>query len=310
VAGANARSLGETYNIGGHNEWANIRIVEASGDLSRRNGAAIRGQFGKLHHLRQRSCPATTRYASTPPRFEKELGWTPVHKFEARGIAKPCAGIWIIRSGGTRFEGRVENPIQNIQAPTSNIQRNHKRKLQIPQSLPRHIVELALVFEIWILDFSGAWMWCLDVSARLPLRSRQISGIGSQRRPGNAGNHRSSGNRMLCHIIGRKAEYPSGPAQAGRERGSDRVVRSNAREALACGDAGTDAIAPDAIGGVNPARSIWSVNYCVLGRGINWRQGLSDKTADRATLTIQLLPARRRCARCFKSSHGINVHCQ
>ena len=44
---------GETYNIGGHNEWANIRIVELICDLIDELSPRERRQFAQTHHLRQ-----------------------------------------------------------------------------------------------------------------------------------------------------------------------------------------------------------------------------------------------------------------
>ena len=44
---------GETYNIGGHNEWANLRIVELICDLIDELAPQARRQFPQAHHLRQ-----------------------------------------------------------------------------------------------------------------------------------------------------------------------------------------------------------------------------------------------------------------
>jgi dTDP-glucose 4,6-dehydratase len=73
---------GQTYNIGGHNEWPNIRIVELICDimdeLAPELGGASRGLItfvkDRLGHDR--------RYAIDAGKIEKELGWTPAHTFQ------------------------------------------------------------------------------------------------------------------------------------------------------------------------------------------------------------------------------------
>ncbi len=75
---------GQVYNIGGHNEWANIDIVGLLCDLvdERTGQKDSRGliQFvtDRLGHDR--------RYAIDAGKMERQLGWTPEHTFES-GIA-------------------------------------------------------------------------------------------------------------------------------------------------------------------------------------------------------------------------------
>jgi len=85
--------VGETYNIGGHNERRNLQVVEAICDL--------------LEQLRPDKPPGVTaykelitfvtdrpghdlRYAIDASKIENELGWRPVETFES-GMAKTVA---------------------------------------------------------------------------------------------------------------------------------------------------------------------------------------------------------------------------
>jgi dTDP-glucose 4,6-dehydratase len=74
---------GETYNIGGHNEWPNLRIVELICDIvdelsPPRDGGRARQLIAfvtdRPGHDR--------RYAIDAGKIQRELGWTPAHTFE------------------------------------------------------------------------------------------------------------------------------------------------------------------------------------------------------------------------------------
>ncbi len=73
-------AVGQVYNIGGHNEWANIDIIGLLCDLvDERTGGSgsrelIRFVTDRLGHDR--------RYAIDAGKMERELGWTPDHTFE------------------------------------------------------------------------------------------------------------------------------------------------------------------------------------------------------------------------------------
>jgi dTDP-glucose 4,6-dehydratase len=73
---------GETYNIGGHNEWANIRIVELICDLIDEMQPQLGGRSRKLITFVKDRPGHDRRYAIDAAKIQQELGWTPAHKFE------------------------------------------------------------------------------------------------------------------------------------------------------------------------------------------------------------------------------------
>jgi dTDP-glucose 4,6-dehydratase len=73
---------GETYNIGGHNEWANIRIVELICDLIDELQPQLGGSSRKLITFVKDRPGHDRRYAIDASKIQKELGWTPAHRFE------------------------------------------------------------------------------------------------------------------------------------------------------------------------------------------------------------------------------------
>lgn len=79
--------LGETYNIGGCNEWQNIELVKLlcrlmDDKLGRESGSAIK----LISHVKDRP-GHDLRYAIDASKIQKELGWTPSVTFE-QGLAK------------------------------------------------------------------------------------------------------------------------------------------------------------------------------------------------------------------------------
>jgi dTDP-glucose 4,6-dehydratase len=74
--------LGETYNIGGHNEWANVRIVEVICDLIDEMTPQLGGSSRKLITFVKDRAGHDRRYAIDAAKIEKELGWVPAHRFE------------------------------------------------------------------------------------------------------------------------------------------------------------------------------------------------------------------------------------
>jgi dTDP-glucose 4,6-dehydratase len=76
---------GETYNIGGHNEWANIRIVELICDLVDELKPDLGGDSRKLITFVKDRPGHDRRYAIDATKMKQELGWKPAYTFE-RGI--------------------------------------------------------------------------------------------------------------------------------------------------------------------------------------------------------------------------------
>ena len=76
---------GETYNIGGNNEWPNIRIVELICDLIDELAPQYGGKSRKLITFVTDRPGHDRRYAIDASRIANELGWKPAYSFE-RGI--------------------------------------------------------------------------------------------------------------------------------------------------------------------------------------------------------------------------------
>jgi dTDP-glucose 4,6-dehydratase len=78
----NRGRLGETYNVGGHNEWANIRIVELICDLVDELAPQLGGNSRRLITFVKDRPGHDRRYAIDASKIEAELGWKPAHTFE------------------------------------------------------------------------------------------------------------------------------------------------------------------------------------------------------------------------------------
>jgi dTDP-glucose 4,6-dehydratase len=81
----NRGRTGETYNIGGHNEWANINIVKLICDLVDELAPQSGGDTQKLITYVKDRPGHDRRYAIDAGKVERELGWVPAYTFE-RGI--------------------------------------------------------------------------------------------------------------------------------------------------------------------------------------------------------------------------------
>jgi len=78
---------GETYNIGGHNEWKNIELVRLICTLMDRKLNRRPRSSEKLITFVKDRAGHDLRYAIDSSRLERELGWTPSLRFE-EGIEK------------------------------------------------------------------------------------------------------------------------------------------------------------------------------------------------------------------------------
>jgi len=74
---------GETYNVGGHNEWANLRIIERICDLIDELAPRLGGHSRKLITFVKDRPGHDRRYAIDASKIERELGWRPAHTFES-----------------------------------------------------------------------------------------------------------------------------------------------------------------------------------------------------------------------------------
>jgi dTDP-glucose 4,6-dehydratase len=78
---------GETYNIGGHNEWKNIDIVKLLCDLMDEKLGRPRGESRSLIKFVTDRAGHDLRYAIDASKIQKNLGWVPAESFET-GIRK------------------------------------------------------------------------------------------------------------------------------------------------------------------------------------------------------------------------------
>ena len=79
--------IGQTYNIGGHNEWANIRIVELICDVIDKLAPHLGGNSSKLIASVKDRPGHDRRYAIDATKVQNELGWAPAHEFQ-QGIVE------------------------------------------------------------------------------------------------------------------------------------------------------------------------------------------------------------------------------
>jgi len=86
---------GQTYHIGGRNEWTNIRIVELICDLIDELAPELGGSSRKLITSVPDRPGHDRRYAVDASKIERELGWKPAHPFE-RGIRETVE--WYLRN--------------------------------------------------------------------------------------------------------------------------------------------------------------------------------------------------------------------
>lgn len=79
--------LGETYNIGGHNEWTNIGLIKVLCKIMDRKLNRTEGSSEKLISYVTDRAGHDFRYAIDASKIQNDLGWTPSLQFE-EGIEK------------------------------------------------------------------------------------------------------------------------------------------------------------------------------------------------------------------------------
>ncbi len=78
---------GETYNIGGHNEWKNIDLIRLLCEIMDRKLKRSAGTSANLITFVKDRAGHDLRYAINSEKIQKELGWTPSLQFE-EGLEK------------------------------------------------------------------------------------------------------------------------------------------------------------------------------------------------------------------------------
>jgi dTDP-glucose 4,6-dehydratase len=79
--------VGDTYNIGGHNEWTNIDLVQLLCRIMDKKLKREEGSSAKLITYVKDRAGHDLRYAIDSSKLQRELGWTPSLQFE-EGLEK------------------------------------------------------------------------------------------------------------------------------------------------------------------------------------------------------------------------------
>ncbi len=74
---------GETYNIGGNNQWTNLRLVEKICDLVDELAPHLGGASRRLISFVKDRPGHDRRYAIDASKIHRDLGWKPAHTFES-----------------------------------------------------------------------------------------------------------------------------------------------------------------------------------------------------------------------------------
>ncbi|MFO8128313.1 MAG: dTDP-glucose 4,6-dehydratase [Bacteroidales bacterium] len=74
--------LGETYNIGGSNEWKNIELIRLLCDIMDKKLKREEGASARLITFVKDRAGHDLRYAIDSSKIQQELGWRPAHTFE------------------------------------------------------------------------------------------------------------------------------------------------------------------------------------------------------------------------------------
>ena len=89
---------GETYNIGGFNEWKNIDLVHLLCRIMDRKLGRAEGTSAQLITYVTDRAGHDLRYAIDAHKLMNELGWEPSLQFE-EGLEKPSTGFSPTRTG-------------------------------------------------------------------------------------------------------------------------------------------------------------------------------------------------------------------
>ncbi|HEX8517418.1 MAG TPA: dTDP-glucose 4,6-dehydratase [Bacteroidia bacterium] len=73
---------GDTYNVGGHNEWKNIAVIELLCKIMDKKLKRPEGESAKLITFVKDRAGHDLRYAIDSTKLQEELGWTPSLQFE------------------------------------------------------------------------------------------------------------------------------------------------------------------------------------------------------------------------------------
>ena len=79
--------IGETYNIGGHNEWTNIALIKELCAIMDRKLGREEGESAQLITYVKDRAGHDLRYAIDSSKLQRELGWVPSLQFE-EGLEK------------------------------------------------------------------------------------------------------------------------------------------------------------------------------------------------------------------------------
>jgi dTDP-glucose 4,6-dehydratase len=79
--------IGETYNIGGHNEWTNIKLIRLLCEIMDKKLNRTSGDSAKLITFVKDRAGHDLRYAIDSSKIQRELGWKPSLQFE-EGLEK------------------------------------------------------------------------------------------------------------------------------------------------------------------------------------------------------------------------------
>jgi len=109
--------VGETYNIGGHNEWTNIDLIKLMCSIMDRKLNRESGTSEKLITYVKDRAGHDLRYAIDSTKLQKELGWVPSLQFE-EGLEKTIDWYlqnedWMNNVTSGDYQKYYEDPYQN-----------------------------------------------------------------------------------------------------------------------------------------------------------------------------------------------------